>query len=148
VSGRNVAPRERVNQPPPWPLIRLALVPARREHLHRRIEARFKRMLEAGLIAEVAALRERYAGPPEPPSLKMVGYRQVSEYLAGEVGYNRMMEAGIAATRRLAKRQLTWLRNQPAVTWVDSDHPRAAEAVRLYLEAGLPMVGSRGDGRA
>lgn len=148
LSGRNVARRERVNHPPPWPLIRLALVPGRRELLHRRIDARFRRMLDEGLVAEVAALRERYGGPPEPPSLKMVGYRQVSDYLAGKVGYNRMMEAGIAATRRLAKRQLTWLRNQPAVTWVDSDHPRAAEAVRSYLEANPRMAAFPGEGRA
>jgi len=141
LSGRNVVPRKRVNHRPPWPLIRLALAPARRDALHRRIEVRFRRMLEQGLVREVAALRQAYGEVPEPPSLKMVGYRQVAEYLAGRVGYNRMTEAGIAATRRLAKRQLTWLRNQSAVTWVDSDHPGAAGAVRRYLESSPCMAG-------
>jgi len=148
LSGANVAARPVVNRPPPWPLIRLALAPARREDLHRRIEERFRQMLEQGLVSEVAGLLETYAGGVEPAALKMVGYRQVSDYLAGQVGYNRMMEAGIAATRRLAKRQLTWLRNQAAVTWIDSGHPAAPEAVREYLQASPRMAGLPGGGRA
>lgn len=147
LTGKNVRRRAAVNDIAPWPLIRLALVPARRECLHRRIEARFRRMLERGLVAEVAALRERYGESPEPPSFRMVGYRQVADYLKGEVGYNRMMEASIAATRRLAKRQLTWLRSQSAVTWIDSDHPGAGDGARVYLESHPFMAGFRG-GRA
>lgn len=151
LTGNNVR-RPAVHVGPPWPLIRLAIAPARRESLHRRIEARFRRMLEMGLVSEVAELLKNYGGPPEPPSFKMVGYRQVADYLRGEVGYNRMMEASTAATRRLAKRQLTWLRNQPAVTWIDSDHPGAEDGARVYLEshplmAGFPS-GFRGGGNA
>lgn len=139
LTGSNVNRRPPVNARPPWPLIRLALTPARREVLHRRIETRFRRMLEWGFVAEVAELLENFGGTPEPPALKMVGYRQVSEYLKGQVGYNCMMEASIAATRRLAKRQLTWLRGQSGVTWIDSDHPGAACAVREYLDSTPPM---------
>lgn len=139
LTGRNVRRPSAVNPSPPRPLIRVALVPGRRENLHRRLAARFHGMLERGLVAEVAALMERYGGDPEPPSFRMVGYRQVVDYLRGEVGYNRMLEAGIAATRRLAKRQLTWLRSQSAVTWVDGDHPGAADAIRVYLESHPSM---------
>lgn len=143
LTGRNVEPRRR-HSGVPWPLIRLALAPAVRESLHRRIEARFRQMLDRGLVAEVARLLEIHGGSTEPASLRMVGYRQVCDYLKGNVGYNRMTEASIAATRRLAKRQLTWLRNQSAVTWMDSNHPGAAQGIRLYLEshpllAGFPV---------
>lgn len=141
LTGRNVDRRPPVNAGPPWPLIRIALAPARRERLHRRIEARFRRMLEKGLVDEVATLLKNYGGPPEPPSLKMVGYRQVSAYLKGQVSYNRMTEASIAATRRLAKRQLTWLRSQSAVTWIDSDHPEAARGVGEYLASHSLITG-------
>jgi tRNA dimethylallyltransferase len=97
-------------------------------------------MLELGLVDEVAELLEMYGDRPEPPSLKMVGYRQVSAYLRGQVGYNRMTEASIAATRRLAKRQLTWMRGQPGLTWIDSDHPGAARGVSEYLESNPLMA--------
>lgn len=140
LTGSNVNRRPPVNARPPWPLIRLALAPTRREALHRRIETRFRRMLERGLVDEVAELLANFGGTPEPPALKMVGYRQVSAYLKGQVGYNRMMEASIAATRRLAKRQLTWLRGQPGVIWIDSDHPRVAYAVREYLDSSPLMT--------
>lgn len=140
LTGGNVRRRTRVNDRPPWPLIRLALAPGRRDGLHRRIEARFRRMLERGFVDEVAELLENYGGAPEPPSLKMVGYRQVSAYLRGQLGYNRMMEASIAATRRLAKRQLTWLRGEPALVWVDCDHPDTARGVREYLNSS-PLMG-------
>lgn len=146
LTGGNVRRRPRVNAAPPWPLIRLALAPGRRESLHRRIEARFRRMLERGFMDEVAALLENYGGSPEPPSLKMVGYRQMAAYLRGQVGYNRMTEASIAATRRLAKRQLTWLRSQPAVIWVDSDHPDAGRGLREYLDSSALMAAVRGRG--
>lgn len=140
LTGGNVQ-RRPAGPVPPWPLIRVALVPADRSRLHRRLEERFRQMLDRGLVAEVAALHERYGGPPEPPSFKMVGYRQVADYLKGAVGYNRMTEASIAATRRLAKRQLTWLRNQSAVTWIDSEHPRASDAVHRYLDSHPLMAG-------
>lgn len=148
LTGRNVEHRSRVRQPPPWPLIRLAVAPGARDSLHRRIEHRFEGMLEQGLVAETARLLDEFGGPPEPPSARMVGYRQVARYLRGGVSYNRMKEASIAATRRLAKRQLTWLRNQPAVTWIDGDHPRAEQGARLYLRSSPLMAEIRGAGGA
>ncbi len=93
-------------------LSQVALDIPERAELHRRIAARFKGMLDAGLVAEVEGLLERY--DPDLPALRSVGYRQVCEYLRGEIdGESDLFERGCAATRQLAKRQLTWLRSWP-----------------------------------
>ncbi len=84
-----------------------------RTALHRRIEQRFKQMLEQGLIDEVAALRARGNLDTSMPSMRCVGYRQVWQYLDGESDREQMTERAVAATRQLAKRQITWLRKQP-----------------------------------
>ncbi|MEP7300964.1 MAG: tRNA (adenosine(37)-N6)-dimethylallyltransferase MiaA [Caldimonas sp.] len=118
----------RVRREPP-PLI--SLEPAERAWLHARIDARFAAMLEAGLLDEVRALRARGDLHPELPSMRAVGYRQAwaaleSGTLAG------LPAAGGAATRQLAKRQLTWLRAMPARRVVACDAPDAsAQVVRL-----------------
>ncbi|MCW8126703.1 tRNA (adenosine(37)-N6)-dimethylallyltransferase MiaA [Microbulbifer halophilus] len=91
----------------------LALLPRERALLHERIAQRFRRMLECGFVDEVKALRGRGDLHPDLPAIRAVGYRQVWQYLDGEFDYDRMVEAGIAATRQLAKRQLTWLRRWP-----------------------------------
>lgn len=98
----------------------LALAPARRAVLHERIEQRFHAMLAAGFEAEVERLRRRGDLHPGLPSMRSVGYRQVWSYLEGRIGHGEMVERGIAATRQLAKRQITWLRGWPGVNWVDS----------------------------
>jgi len=141
LTGRNVGRRRGFAGPAPGPAVRIVLAPADRGVLHRRIAARFRTMLAQGLVAEVAGLLEKFAGGPEPPALRMVGYRQVVAYLRGRVRYTRMTEGSIAATRRLAKRQLTWLRRQSAVTWVDSDHPESGPALCRYLESHPRMAG-------
>lgn len=91
----------------------IALIPQQREVLHQRIAARFDKMLKLGFIDEVKALFARSDLNPEMPSIRAVGYRQVWEYLAGQHSYEEMRQKGIAATRQLAKRQLTWLRSWP-----------------------------------
>ncbi|WP_250460700.1 tRNA (adenosine(37)-N6)-dimethylallyltransferase MiaA [Microbulbifer litoralis] len=88
----------------------LALLPRDRSLLHERIALRFRQMLERGFVDEVKALRARGDLHPDLPAIRAVGYRQVWQYLDGELDYGQMLEAGIAATRQLAKRQLTWLR--------------------------------------
>lgn len=88
----------------------IALVPSDRTQLHQRIEMRFEEMLELGLIAEVRELRKDYDLTPDMPSMRCVGYRQVWQYLDGEYGLRDLREKGVAATRQMAKRQLTWLR--------------------------------------
>jgi len=92
------------------PTIAVALAPADRARLHAAIERRFDAMLERGLIDEVRGLRDRYAVHADMPSMRAVGYRQTFDYLEGRIDKASLRERGIAATRQLAKRQLTWLR--------------------------------------
>jgi tRNA dimethylallyltransferase len=99
----------------PFRLKAYALVPESRGELHRRIAERFDRMLAAGLVEEVADLRRRHALHGGLPSMRCVGYRQVWSYLDGEYGRDELRDKGIAATRQLAKRQLTWLRRLPDI---------------------------------
>ncbi|MDT3669719.1 MAG: tRNA (adenosine(37)-N6)-dimethylallyltransferase MiaA [Aromatoleum sp.] len=102
--------------PLPFRLLPIALVPSDRAVLHARIERRFEQMLADGLIDEVRGLRARYRLDPTMPSMRCVGYRQVWDYLDGLDDYDAMRFKGIAATRQLAKRQLTWQR-QFRETW-------------------------------
>jgi len=99
----------------PFALRTFALIPEDRAALHLRIAARFEQMLADGLVDELRALRERYVLHAGLPSMRCVGYRQAWAYLEGAYGLAELRERGIAATRQLAKRQLTWLRSLPAV---------------------------------
>ncbi len=103
--------------PLPYRIIKLALYPENRTWLHQRIAERFHAMLSQGLLDEAEALFARSEITPDLPSLRTVGYRQAGLYLSKKVNYNQMVEMGIAATRQLAKRQLTWLR-------ADTEAPR------------------------
>ena len=105
----------------PFALKAFALVPAERELLHERIARRFDAMLKAGLVDELEQLRSRYRLTPGMPSMRAVGYRQVWQYLDGEIGEETMREQAIAATRQLAKRQLTWLRSFREVERIADD---------------------------
>jgi len=97
----------------PYRAVQLALLPADRAVLHERIAQRFDAMLEAGLVDELAALRRKYRLHPGLPSMRCVGYRQAWDFLEGAIDRAALREKGIAATRQLAKRQLTWLRGWP-----------------------------------
>ena len=108
-----------------------------RQRLHERIETRFHSMLDAGLVDEVADLRARGDLTPQLPSMRAVGYRQVWSYLDGDLAREQMVERAVAASRQLAKRQLTWLRGwRDHVRPVVADHPRAelARQIAGYLE--------------
>ncbi len=94
----------------PYTPLKIALLPSDRAVLHQRIADRFETMLEFGLITELRKLREDYALEVTMPSMRCVGYRQTWSYLDGEIGLASLREQGVAATRQLAKRQLTWLR--------------------------------------
>lgn len=100
----------------PCQLKQFAIVPEDRAALHTRIEQRFNLMLEQGLLEEVRGLFERGDLHKDLPSMRSVGYRQVWEYLDGNLSYDEMVFRGVVATRNLAKRQLTWLRGWPDVT--------------------------------
>ena len=106
------------NQPKPslpFELQAFSIFPEDRAELHRRIAERFDAMLNAGLVEELAALRKRFQLDPELPSMRCVGYRQAWEFLEGRTDAKALRETGIAATRQLAKRQLTWLRSLPGL---------------------------------
>ena len=94
----------------PFELRGFALIPADRAELHRRIAARFDAMLAAGLVEELRELRRRHDLDPSLPAMRAVGYRQAWRHLEGEISAGELREQAIAATRQLAKRQLTWLR--------------------------------------
>ncbi|MBS4095229.1 MAG: tRNA (adenosine(37)-N6)-dimethylallyltransferase MiaA [Sulfuricella sp.] len=125
--------------PPELPcrIIRVSLEPSDRAMLHRRIAERFDAMLAAGLIDEVRGLRERYPLNPGLTSMRCVGYRQAWQYLDGEFDLPTLREKGIAATRQLAKRQLTWLRAMPDVQRFDCLADDLAAQVRRFLESQL-----------
>jgi tRNA dimethylallyltransferase len=114
----------------PFTLKAFALVPADREALHARIANRFDEMLQAGLTEEVKRLRSRYRLTLGMPSMRAVGYRQVWQYLEGELDERAMREQAIAATRQLAKRQLTWLRSFTDVEAIADDAQRLAGRMR------------------
>lgn len=97
--------------PAPFDSIAISLEPSERAVLHERIGARFGKMLQRGLLEELQALRERHALAAPMPSMRAVGYRQAWQVLEGEAPPQTLAERGIAATRQLAKRQLTWLRS-------------------------------------
>lgn len=104
----------------PYRLLKLALVPSDRSVLHERIAVRFRTMLEQGLVEEVHKLREQYPElKAELPSMRCVGYRQAWQYLEAEFNLPELVEKGIAATRQLAKRQLTWLRGMDDTVELD-----------------------------
>ncbi|MBS0578187.1 MAG: tRNA (adenosine(37)-N6)-dimethylallyltransferase MiaA [Proteobacteria bacterium] len=95
------------------------LAPADRSALHQRLGARFAGMMAAGFLDEVRQLRDRGDLTPALPSMRAVGYRQLWSHLAGEVSLDVAAERAVSATRQLAKRQLTWMRSEPAGIWLD-----------------------------
>ena len=113
-------------------VLALALLPSDRSHLHARVAERFDAMLEDGLVAELEALRARYRLNPDLPSMRCVGYRQTWQYLEGEIDKPTLRAKGIAATRQLAKRQLTWLRATPAIA-LDAEAPGLHDQVTRIL---------------
>jgi tRNA dimethylallyltransferase len=122
ISGKTMTELQKQKQPTlSYTFHQFAIAPDDRSELHQRIEKRFKIMIEQGFEKEVSTLYLRKDLHPNMPSIRCVGYRQMWDYLAGEVGHDEMVFRGIAATRQLAKRQLTWLRSWPDVTWLTTD---------------------------
>lgn len=125
--------QQRSDAAPPLEALRIALEPSDRSVLHKRIEARFRTMLAAGLIDEVRQLRERPTLHAALPALRSVGYRQVWAWLDQPGPMEALANAGIAATRQLAKRQLTWLRSDPERVVIDCLAPDCADQVARHL---------------
>jgi len=95
----------------PYSITSIALIPSNRSELHARIATRFKSMVDQGLVEELRSLRANYSLNPNMTSMRCVGYRQAWQYMEGEITEEELLETGLAATRQLAKRQLTWLRS-------------------------------------
>ncbi len=120
-------------EPLPYRVIPIALVPSERAQLHARIAARFQAMLQQGLVDELRGLRKKYALNADMASMRCVGYRQAWQFLEGEIGDVELLESGVAATRQLAKRQLTWLRSMPDSIEVDCLAPNLPRVVLSEL---------------
>lgn len=122
--------------PLPFEFLNIALIPVTtpRAVLHERILLRFDAMLENGLVAEVEKLFRRGDLNDSLPAIRSVGYRQVWQYLMGQLSYDEMHEKAVAATRQLAKRQLTWLRQWPMLTTFDFLAPGLSESVLDFLK--------------
>jgi tRNA dimethylallyltransferase len=121
----------------PYTPIKISLVPGDRAVLHERIATRFDEMLEAGLVREVKDLREEYALEGSMPSMRCVGYRQAWQHINGEFGIDELRKQGVAATRQLAKRQLTWLRSMTDLTEFDCVAPDLPDMVLQYIRHEL-----------
>ena len=121
LTGRSLSElqKEDTRQQLPYRLVKLVRAPLDRKLLHQRIERRFHHMLEQGFEEEVRGLLQHRQLVPEMPSMRSVGYRQMLKYLLGEWDRQTMVEKGIVATRQLAKRQMTWLRAEPGLHWLD-----------------------------
>lgn len=109
--------------------VTMSLEPEDRSWLHKRIAVRYHDMIEQGLLQEVEKLYQRPDLHPGLPSIRCVGYRQLWSYLDGEVSLDLAIEQAIAATRQLAKRQLTWLRSEPERQQFNCQNPQAAEQI-------------------
>jgi len=123
----------------PYRAIKLVRSPEQRSTLHERINQRFDAMLAAGFVDEVRGLVARGDLHPEMPSMRSVGYRQVWAWLRGECDYDEMTERGRAATRQLAKRQMTWLRSETDCHWLNATGDPPREALHI-IEAALATV--------
>ncbi|MDX1442979.1 MAG: tRNA (adenosine(37)-N6)-dimethylallyltransferase MiaA [Gammaproteobacteria bacterium] len=115
--------------PAPYRFVKFGIAPADRAVLHERIAQRFERMMQQGFVDEVRALHARGDLHPGLPSIRAVGYRQLWSYLEGEIDRSEAIRQGIVATRRYAKRQLTWFRKEPALTWLDASDPGHVESL-------------------
>lgn len=134
ISHWQAAPRRRF----PFRVLKLVLAPADRGELHTRIAARFDRMLARGFLDEVRALRADPRLHAELPAIRAVGYRQAWVHLAGGSTAAEFREQSIAATRQLAKRQLTWLRGEFDARWLDPvrECPALDQALDRFLGRG------------
>jgi tRNA dimethylallyltransferase len=124
-------------QDTPIKTLTLSLEPTERSVLHQTIAVRFDAMLEAGLLPEVQALHDRGDLHTSLPSIRCVGYRQLWSLLDGEIDYAEARLQAIAATRQLAKRQLTWLRGLPQRKTIEACTPATVETVIQHVAALL-----------
>ena len=129
--------RQDVSERLPYRLLELALVPRDRAWLHERINRRFDLMLEAGLVDELRGLKLRHPLEAGLPSMRCVGYRQAWEYLEEQIDAARLAATGKAATRQLAKRQITWLRSWEGAVALDCQAADLEKQAERRVESHL-----------
>ena len=116
-----------------------ALLPWGRDELYSRLDRRFDVMMDAGLLDEVRSLHARGDLDPDLPSLRTVGYRQLWAHLEGRLTFSEAVAAAKKATRNLAKRQLTWLRSEPALEWIAGvENSQLAPIKSVLCDAASP----------
>ncbi|AGH80382.1 tRNA delta(2)-isopentenylpyrophosphate transferase [Psychromonas sp. CNPT3] len=125
ISGKSMTDLTQIkSEPIPFNVRQFAIAPQEKTTLHQRIEQRFINMLETGFEDEVRKLKARKDLHLDLPAMRCVGYRQMWQYLEGEIDHDEMQFRGIVATRQLAKRQMTWLRGwKTELTWLESEDP-------------------------
>jgi tRNA dimethylallyltransferase len=136
VSGKPMSEliKHQEQNPLPYDLTLVALIPSDRAVLHQRIAFRFAEMMKNGLVDELRGLRDKYTLHRDMTSMRCVGYRQAWEFMEGEISKFEFSEKGIAATRQLAKRQLTWLRSMPSSIELDCLSPDLTGQVAHLIE--------------
>ncbi len=117
----------------PYRLLKIALIPER-EWIRDLAEKRFDIMLAQGFLAEVKALHARDDLHADLPSIRCVGYRQVWQYLEGELDADEMKERAVIATRQLAKRQMTWMRSEPNITKFDAKKYKLSDIISTICD--------------
>ncbi|MGH8729888.1 MAG: tRNA (adenosine(37)-N6)-dimethylallyltransferase MiaA [Burkholderiales bacterium] len=137
LTGRRFSEMREQATPFPFRAIAIALVPSERAVLHQRAAVRFRSMLQKGLIEEVQWLRANFALTAAMPSMRCIGYRQVWRYLEGEYDQRGLEEKAVAATRQLAKRQLTWIRAMADVRQFDCFSSNLHTQVKQFIELSL-----------
>jgi tRNA dimethylallyltransferase len=116
-------------------VLQLAIAPQERSTLHERIAQRYQQMIALGFEQEVIKLKLRDDLHQNLPAIRCVGYRQMWQYLDGKFDHDEMIFRGVCATRQLAKRQLTWLRNWPQLHWLTTDDKTNLAQVLSLLDA-------------
>ena len=119
----------------PFNLHFFGIQPEARTVLHKAIKDRFNEMLDRGFVAEVERLYTRGDLDEALPAVKSVGYRQIWRYLSGQVDYEQMIQQAVVATRQLAKRQCTWLRNWEGLLEVKDCSDKTRDTILNYVES-------------
>jgi tRNA dimethylallyltransferase len=131
-AGRPISELQRATVSPPAqrPLRYWVLAPRQRAVLHERLKERFAAMMAAGFLEEVIGLKHRGDLCARHTAMRAVGYRQLWAHLDGAYGLEEAQQRAVAATRQLAKRQLTWMRREAAAHWIDPDSDSAMSWIR------------------
>lgn len=142
VTGRPMS-QQQGEHPPTYPILQIGLDSSSSELLQKRIEQRTRQMVEAGFVAEVESLCQRYG--PDLPLLNTLGYAEFKRYISGICSLNQALALTVLHTRQFAKRQRTWFRAYPEIEWFDADAPDLVNQVEQRIVAFLAVhAGHRG----